>query len=39
MLNINYCSDAEQMEDVLTKPLSKPKHVKHTAEMGLNKFW
>jgi hypothetical protein len=38
MLDINYCSDAEQMADVLTKPLLKPKHVKHTAEMGVNKF-
>jgi hypothetical protein len=37
-LDINYCSDAEQTADVLMKPLPKPKHIKHTAEMGLKKF-
>jgi hypothetical protein len=37
-LDINYCSDAEQTADVLMKPLPKPKHVKHTVEMGLKKF-
>jgi hypothetical protein len=38
MLDMNYCSDAEKMADVLMKPLSKPKHIKHTAEMGLKIF-
>ena len=29
------CRDAEQTADILTKPLPRPKHKQHTAEMGL----
>ena len=32
---INSCQDPEQMADVLTKALPKPKHQRHTQEMGL----
>jgi hypothetical protein len=29
------CRDAEQTADILTKPIPRPKHKQHTAEMGL----
>jgi len=32
---IDSCRDPEQTADVLTKALLKPKHQKHTREMGL----
>ena len=32
---IDSCHDPEQMADVLTKALPKPKHQRHTCEMGL----
>ena len=36
---IESCQDPEQMADVLTKVLAKPKHNKHAAEMGLYYAW
>jgi hypothetical protein len=35
ILNIENCRDPEQMEDVLTKALLKPKHSQHREEMGI----
>jgi hypothetical protein len=34
-LAIESCQDPEQTANVLTKPLPRPKHHKHVAEMGL----
>jgi hypothetical protein len=34
-IEIESCRDPEQTADVLTKPLARPKHKKHTGEMGL----
>ena len=35
VLDIHNCTDAEQTADVLTKALPKPKHTRHTQEMGV----
>jgi hypothetical protein len=35
ILDIQSCRDPEQTADVLTKALPKPKHVRHTEEMGV----
>ena len=35
VLKIESCRDPEQTADVLTKALPRPKHQKHTREMGL----
>ena len=35
VIDIESCRDPEQTADVLTKPLARPKHKKHVAEMGL----
>jgi len=35
VLTIESCHDPEQTADILTKALPKPKHLWHTAEMGL----
>jgi hypothetical protein len=32
---IESCRDPDQTADVLTKALARPKHKKHTGEMGL----
>ena len=35
VVTIESCRDPEQTADVLTKPLPRPKHQKHTIEMGV----
>jgi hypothetical protein len=35
IIRVESCRDAEQTADVLTKALPRPKHTKHTEEMGL----
>lgn len=35
VLKIDSCRDPEQTADILTKALPRPKHQKHTSEMGL----
>src|ERR1700683_1640909 len=35
ILNIQSCRDPEQTADILTKPLPKPKHLRHRNEMGV----
>jgi hypothetical protein len=34
-IEIESCRDPEQTADVLTKALARPKHKRHTEEMGL----
>ena len=34
-ITVESCRDAEQTADILTKALPRPKHAKHTEEMGL----
>ena len=34
-ISVKSCRDPDQTADILTKPLPRPKHKKHTAEMGL----
>ena len=34
-ISIESCRDPDQTADVLMKPLPRPKHKKHTTEMGL----
>jgi hypothetical protein len=35
LINIENCRDPEQTADILTKALPRPKHKKHTSEMGM----
>ena len=35
LITIESCCDPEQTADILTKALPRPKHSKHTSEMGL----
>jgi hypothetical protein len=35
ILDIQSCRDPEQTADILTKALPKPKHMRHTREMGI----
>jgi hypothetical protein len=35
VIDIHDCRDPEQTADILTKPLLKPKHQRHTEEMGV----
>ena len=35
VINIIDCRDPEQTADILTKALAKPKHTRHTEEMGM----
>ena len=36
LINIVSCRDPEQIADILTKQLPRPKFVKHVAELGLS---
>jgi len=35
VLDVQSCRNPEQMADILTKPLPKPKHQRHRQEMGM----
>jgi len=35
VLDVQNCHNPEQMADILTKPLPKPKHQRHRQEMGM----
>jgi len=37
-IDLESCRDPDQTADILTKPISRPKHQKHTNDMGLTKI-